>query len=106
MAGSKERRAAGTPAPAEARRVRRRAREEAAFPDMKGLSPRNLEHTRAFAAAWPERTIVQEALARIPWYHHIALLELGTGLAFVGRQRLLEVGDTGFIVDLRISAGG
>jgi hypothetical protein len=26
---------------------------------------------RAFAAAWPERAIVQELLARIPWYHHI-----------------------------------
>ena len=46
-----------------------------AFPDMKGFSPRNLKYMRAFAAAWPERAIVQEALARIPWYHHIALLE-------------------------------
>ncbi len=73
---------------------------------MKGRSPRHPEHTRAFTAAWPERTIVQAALARIPWHHHIALLELGTGLAFVGRQRLLEGGDRGFIVDLRISARG
>ena len=46
-----------------------------AFPDMKGFSPRNLKYMRAFAAAWPERAIVQEPLARIPWYHHIALLE-------------------------------
>jgi predicted nuclease of restriction endonuclease-like (RecB) superfamily len=46
-----------------------------AFPDMKGFSPRNLKYMRAFAAAWPERKIVQEPLARIPWYHHIALLE-------------------------------
>jgi predicted nuclease of restriction endonuclease-like (RecB) superfamily len=46
-----------------------------AFPDMKGFSPRNLKYMRAFAAAWPEQAIVQEALARIPWYHHIALLE-------------------------------
>jgi predicted nuclease of restriction endonuclease-like (RecB) superfamily len=45
------------------------------FPDMKGLSARNLKYMRAFAAAWPERSIVQEPLARIPWYHHIALLE-------------------------------
>ena len=44
-----------------------------AFPDMKGFSPRNLKYMRAFAAAWPERAIVQEPLARIPWYHHIAL---------------------------------
>lgn len=47
----------------------------AAYPDMKGLSPRNLKYMRAFAAAWPERAIVQEVLARIPWYHHIALME-------------------------------
>jgi predicted nuclease of restriction endonuclease-like (RecB) superfamily len=46
-----------------------------AFPDMQGLSPRNLKYMRAFATAWPERTIVQEVLAQIPWYHHIALLE-------------------------------
>jgi len=46
-----------------------------AFPDMKGFSPRNLKYMRAFAAAWPERVIVQEPLAQIPWYHHIALLE-------------------------------
>ncbi len=46
-----------------------------AFPDMKGFSPRNLKYMRAFAAAWPERPIVQEALAQTPWYHHIALLE-------------------------------
>jgi len=46
-----------------------------AYPDMKGLSPRNLKYMRAFAAAWSTRSIVQEALARIPWYHHIALME-------------------------------
>jgi predicted nuclease of restriction endonuclease-like (RecB) superfamily len=46
-----------------------------AFPDMKGLSPRNLKYMRAFAVAWPDRTIVQEALAQITWYHNIALLE-------------------------------
>lgn len=46
-----------------------------AYPDMKGLSPRNLKYMRAFAAVWPERAIVQEVLARIPWYHHIALME-------------------------------
>jgi predicted nuclease of restriction endonuclease-like (RecB) superfamily len=46
-----------------------------AFPDMKGLSPRNLKYMRAFAAAWPDRAIVQEALAQISWYQNIALLE-------------------------------
>jgi predicted nuclease of restriction endonuclease-like (RecB) superfamily len=46
-----------------------------AYPDMKGLSPRNLKYMRAFAAAWPDRAIVQEPLARITWYHNVALLE-------------------------------
>lgn len=46
-----------------------------AFPDMKGLSPRNLKYMRTFAEAWPDRAIVQEVLAQIPWYHHIALLD-------------------------------
>ena len=30
-----------------------------AFPDMTGLSPRNLKYMRAFAAAWPDEAIVQ-----------------------------------------------
>lgn len=47
-----------------------------AFPDMKGLSPRNLKYMRAFAAAWTDETIVQEVLAQIPWYHNLALLEI------------------------------
>ncbi|HVY46693.1 MAG TPA: DUF1016 N-terminal domain-containing protein, partial [Minicystis sp.] len=47
-----------------------------AYPEMRGLSPRNLKYMRSFAAAWPDRsTIVQEPLARLPWSHQIALLE-------------------------------
>lgn len=45
------------------------------FPDMRGLSPRNLKYMRAFAGAWPDRSIVQGPLAQLPWYHNIALLE-------------------------------
>jgi len=45
------------------------------FPEMKGFSPRNLKYMRAFAEAWPEEQIVQEALAQITWYHNITLLE-------------------------------
>ncbi len=73
------------------------------FPDFKGLSVRNLKYMRAFAEAFPDfldvsssakeksivqavpaqiqkagnqqGTIVQAALAQIPWYHHITLLE-------------------------------
>jgi predicted nuclease of restriction endonuclease-like (RecB) superfamily len=46
-----------------------------AFPDMRGLSPRNLKYMRSFAAAWPNQQFVQETLAQITWYHNIALLE-------------------------------
>jgi predicted nuclease of restriction endonuclease-like (RecB) superfamily len=46
-----------------------------AFPDMQGLSPRNLHYMRAFAAAWPELAIVQGVLAQLPWWQNIALLE-------------------------------
>ena len=46
-----------------------------AFPDMQGLSPRNLKYMRAFAAAWPDRTIVQRVIAQLPWRQNISLLE-------------------------------
>ena len=45
------------------------------FPDMQGLSARNLKYMRAFAAAWPDPAIVQRTVARLPWRQNIALLE-------------------------------
>jgi predicted nuclease of restriction endonuclease-like (RecB) superfamily len=45
------------------------------FPDMKGFSPRNLKYMRAFTAAWPDRTIVQQTVAQLSWRQNIALLE-------------------------------
>jgi len=47
----------------------------AAFPDMKGFSPRNLKYMRAFADAWPDAEFVQAVLAQLPWYHQLALLD-------------------------------
>lgn len=46
-----------------------------AFPEMKGFSPRNIKYMRAFAAAWPDREIVQQVIAQLSWGHNIALLE-------------------------------
>ena len=46
-----------------------------AFPDMSGLSSRNLKYMRSFAAAWPDREIVQRTVAQIPWRSNLALLE-------------------------------
>ena len=36
------------------------------FPEMKGLSLRNLKYMRAFAEAWPDKQIVQRSAAQIP----------------------------------------
>lgn len=46
-----------------------------AFPDMKGLSPRNLKYMRAFAEAWPDKRFVQQLAAQIPWFHNCLLLD-------------------------------
>lgn len=64
------------------------------FPDLKGLSMRNLRYMRDFALAYPEFKIIlqgtlaklqdaenqnieilQGALAKLSWYHHITLLD-------------------------------
>ena len=46
-----------------------------AFPEMKGFSPRNLNYMRTFAEAYPDEAIVQQAAARIPWFHNCTLLD-------------------------------
>ena len=46
-----------------------------AFPDMRGLSPRNLGYMKAFAEAWADESILQAPLAKLPWYHNLTLLE-------------------------------
>ena len=48
-------------------------REE--FPDMQGLSPRNLKYMRKFAEAWADRAIVQRSIAQLPWRSNLALIE-------------------------------
>ncbi|MCK9593383.1 MAG: DUF1016 N-terminal domain-containing protein [Methanoregula sp.] len=42
------------------------------FPDMRGFSVRNLKYMRKFAETWRDISVVQEPLAQITWYHHIA----------------------------------
>lgn len=46
----------------------------AEFPEMKGLSRRNLFYIRGFAAAWPD-PIVQRTVAQLPWGHITVLLD-------------------------------
>lgn len=45
-----------------------------AFPDMKGFSRANLMYMRAFAEAWPDAQIVQQAVGQLPWGHNLVLL--------------------------------
>lgn len=46
-----------------------------AFPDMTGISARNLKYMRFFADTWPDRAIVQQVAAQLPWGHNIVLLQ-------------------------------
>ncbi|MBV1700604.1 MAG: DUF1016 family protein [Hyphomicrobiales bacterium] len=45
-----------------------------AFPDMKGFSRANLMYMRAFAEAWPDEAIIQQAVGQLPWGHNLVLL--------------------------------
>jgi predicted nuclease of restriction endonuclease-like (RecB) superfamily len=47
----------------------------AEFPDMRGLSTRNLKYMRSFAEAWPNQSIVQQLVAQLPWGHNVRLLD-------------------------------
>ncbi|QQQ64356.1 PDDEXK nuclease domain-containing protein [Paenarthrobacter ureafaciens] len=45
------------------------------FPDMKGLSPRNIQYMTTFAGAWEKGPIAQQAVAQLPWGHITVLLD-------------------------------
>ncbi|MCP5023904.1 MAG: DUF1016 domain-containing protein, partial [bacterium] len=45
------------------------------FPDMGGLSVRNLSSMRDLARAWPEPQIVQQLVAKLPWGHNTRLIQ-------------------------------
>jgi predicted nuclease of restriction endonuclease-like (RecB) superfamily len=48
------------------------------FPEMTGLSLRNLKYMRAFALAWPAESpssIVQQPAAQLPWAHNMVILD-------------------------------
>ncbi|UBF30147.1 PDDEXK nuclease domain-containing protein (plasmid) [Kovacikia minuta CCNUW1] len=45
------------------------------FPEMKGFSARNIRYMKSFAEAYPDETILQRCVAKLPWRHNIALLE-------------------------------
>lgn len=47
----------------------------AQFPEMKGFSPRNLGYMKAFAEAWTDEGILQQAAAKLPWFHNCIILD-------------------------------
>lgn len=48
---------------------------KAAFPDMSGLSSRNLKYMRKFAECWSDFEIVQRVVAQLPWRSNISLMD-------------------------------
>ncbi|GAA4405432.1 PDDEXK nuclease domain-containing protein [Tsukamurella soli] len=44
------------------------------FPDLGGFSRANLKYMRAFASAWSEDAIGQQAVGQLPWGHNLVLL--------------------------------
>ena len=47
-----------------------------AFPEMTGLGARNLNYMRTFAEAYPEKAILQQLVAKLPWGHNVRIVEL------------------------------
>jgi predicted nuclease of restriction endonuclease-like (RecB) superfamily len=45
------------------------------FPEMKGLSPRNLVYMQTFAKNYPDLEFTQQAAAQIPWFHNMVILD-------------------------------
>jgi predicted nuclease of restriction endonuclease-like (RecB) superfamily len=45
------------------------------FPEMQGVSPRNLKYMRAFAEAHQDKHFMQQAVAQIPWGHNVRILD-------------------------------
>ena len=45
------------------------------FPNMTGLSTRNLKYMRQFAETYDNYEIVQQVAAQIPWFHNVVIME-------------------------------
>jgi predicted nuclease of restriction endonuclease-like (RecB) superfamily len=77
------------------------------FPRVRGFSARNLKYMRAFAKAWPDQQIVQQAAAQLPWFHNCVLLDkLKTAeerLAYAAAAR--EHGWSRDVLEIQIETG-
>lgn len=75
-----------------------------AFPDMKGFSRANLMYMRAFADAWPDAEIVQQAVGQLPWGHNLALLTRlkDTPMRLAYAQRAIQHGWSRNVLNIHI----
>jgi predicted nuclease of restriction endonuclease-like (RecB) superfamily len=75
------------------------------FLDMNGFSPRNLKYMRKFAECWSDASIVQQAVAQIPWRSNIILMDKlsdeQTRLWYA--RQLLENGWSSNVLDMMIA---
>ena len=71
---------------------------------MKGFSRANLMYMRAFAEAWPDAEIVQQAVGQLPWGHNLVLLtrlkDPATRLAYA--QRTIQHGWSRNVLNIHI----
>lgn len=78
------------------------------FPDMQGLSRRNLFYMRKFAEAYPTTgEFVQRAVAQLPWAHHVILLDKvkSAEIRDFYIAKALEYGWSRDILSLQIKSG-
>lgn len=78
-----------------------------AFPEMKGFSRANLLYMRAFAEAWPDAEVVQQAVGQLPWGHNLVLLtrlkQPAQRLAYA--QAAIEHGWSRNVLNIHIETG-
>ncbi|NDE19346.1 MAG: DUF1016 family protein, partial [Alphaproteobacteria bacterium] len=76
----------------------------AEFPEMKGLSARNLVYMQTFAKTFPDLKITQQAAAQIPWGHICVIMDKVQGnttqLWYI--QQTLENGWSRNVLNLQI----
>ncbi|WP_429354558.1 DUF1016 N-terminal domain-containing protein [Paraburkholderia sp. 32] len=65
----------------------------AAFPDMRGFSPRNLKYMRTLAEAWPGEEFVQYPVTQLPWSRVVTLVDQLKGIksARVVRRQIFRI---------------
>jgi len=76
-----------------------------AFPEMNGFSPRNLGNMKKLASCWPDFSILQQVVAKIPWRSNIVLIDKlpdeQTRLWYA--QKLIENGWSSNVLDIMIA---